>query len=109
MADRVASGRACPRIDNYSTVAESAVNSDAVVGELSTALFDSVGRARKVIMWRTAKSIIAFPASPFLEADSLEGIRDAIQNADVVNCNPELLFSFHYTDTYREFLADCGL
>lgn len=109
VADMVATGMTDPKIDDYATVDESADNSYAVVGELSTALFESVGRARKVIIWRTAKSVIAFPTSPFVEADSIEGVRNAIQNEAAANVEPEQLFEQNYINRYRGFIRDCGI
>lgn len=67
------------QLDLHSDIYPSLKESNVVISELSTGLFEAVGLVDKVLLWETDKSRFAFPEVPFRSFSSL-GELEAILN-----------------------------
>ena len=65
-------------IDIYQTLPRA----DAVIGEVSTALFDSIGLARRIFVWSTAKSLWGLPNHPFATFETPEEFGEKVRDPD---------------------------
>jgi hypothetical protein len=61
-------------IDTQSDIYASIATAEAVVGELSTGLYEAVGIARRVFLWATPKARFCYPEHPFTEVSNVEDL-----------------------------------
>ncbi len=98
-------------LDRESDIYASLAQSEAVVAELSTGLFDGVGLARRIFVWDTPKSRFGLPNHPFARFADAAALANALQAPQEGNLAPEQRESIWASDwrtRFSEFLAACG-
>lgn len=99
-------------LDRESDIYASLSQSEAVVAELSTGLFDGVGLARRIFVWDTPKSRFGLPAHPFARFADASGLANALQAPQEGDLTPEQRESIWASDwrmRFSEFLAASGV
>jgi len=99
-------------VDRDSDIYASLVQSEAVVAELSTGLFDGVGLARRIFVWDTPKSRFGLPHHPFArisDAAALGTALQAPQEGDLAPEQRESIWASDWRTRFTEFLAACGV
>ncbi|WP_148717346.1 hypothetical protein [Chitinolyticbacter meiyuanensis] len=69
-------------LDDSSTIYDAVSGAEIVISEVSTGLFDAVGLCKKILAWRTAKSIFAYPVLPFSSFSSIDELFEVLESAD---------------------------
>lgn len=98
-------------LDRESDIYASLAQSEAVVAELSTGLFDGVGLARRIFVWDTPKSRFGLPNHPFArfsEAAALATALQAPKEGDLAPEQRESIWASDWRTRFSEFLAACG-
>lgn len=98
-------------LDRESDIYNSLAQSEAVVAELSTGLFDGVGLARRIFVWDTPKSHFGLPNHPFArfsDAAALATALQAPQEGDLAPEQRESIWASGWRTRFSEFLAACG-
>lgn len=70
------------QLDIHSDIYPSLKESNVVISELSTGLFEAVGLVDKVLLWETDKSRFAFPEVPFRSFSSLSELEASLNGGD---------------------------
>ncbi len=65
-------------IDRQTDIYTSFATAFAVVGEVSTGLFEAIGIARHAVLWATPKARFSFPGHPLLECETVEHLADVV-------------------------------
>lgn len=98
-------------LDRESDIYTSLAQSEAVVAELSTGLFEGVGLARRIFVWDTPKSLFNLPSHPFArfsDAAALATALQAPQEGDLAPEQQESIWASDWRTRFSEFLAACG-
>ena len=98
-------------LDRESDIYTSLAQSEAVVAELSTGLFDGVGLARRIFVWDTPKSRFGLPNHPFARfanAAALASALQAPQQGDLAPEQRESIWASDWRTRFTEFLAASG-
>jgi hypothetical protein len=98
-------------LDCESDIYTSLAQSEAVVAELSTGLFEGVGLARRIFVWDTPKSRFNLPNHPFARFSDASALATALQAPQEGDLSPEQRESIWASDwrmRFGEFLAACG-
>lgn len=98
-------------LDRESDIYASLAQSEAVVAELSTGLFDGVGLARRIFVWDTPKSRFGLPNHPFVRFSDVAALATALQAPQEGDLAPEQCESIWASDwrtRFTEFLAASG-
>lgn len=99
IADRVV-------IDKNQDIYQSFSTAHAVVGEVSTALFEAIGLVKKVFLWKTSKAVFSYPSHPFT---SFQDVNDFIlkfndSQAGVVVIVQENIWAMNWNKNYKNYL-----
>jgi hypothetical protein len=100
------------RIDNNSDIYDSFSTSYAVISELSTGLFESIGIVKKALVWETPKSKFAMPQHPFASFTSVVEAAQLILSDLNTSENVKLrdaIWAPNWHANYQEFLKSLGL
>ncbi len=98
-------------LDRESDIYASLAQSEAVVAELSTGLFEGVGLARRIFVWDTPKSRFGLPSHPFArfsDAAALATALQAPQEGDLAPEPRESIWASDWRTRFTEFLTACG-
>ncbi|MCG9026044.1 hypothetical protein [Laribacter hongkongensis] len=98
-------------LDRESDIYASLAQSEAVVAELSTGLFEGVGLARRIFVWDTPKSRFGLPNHPFARFSDAAALATALQvpqEGDLAPEQRESIWASDWRTRFSEFLAACG-
>ncbi len=70
------------RLDFEPDIYSSLKESNVVISELSTGLFEAIGLVEKVVLWETDKSRFAFPEIPFDSFSTLKELESILKSED---------------------------
>jgi hypothetical protein len=99
-------------LDREGDIYASLAQSEAVVAELSTGLFEGVGLARRIFVWDTPKSRFGLPNHPFArfsDAVALATALQAPQEGDLALEQRESIWASDWRTRFSEFLAASGV
>lgn len=99
------------RIDENPDVFTSLVQSEVVVSEISTGLFEAIGLANQICMWDTAKARFTYPNHPFQCFRTGEDLADLIENSRGASVKEDAaaFWEPNWQVNYRNFLATLGI
>ena len=92
-----------PNRDIYSSFA----SAHAVVGEVSTGLFEARGIVGRVLLWETAKARFSYPQHPFCGFVDAKALVEALQvpQGDLSAVLAEDIWAPDWVDNYCDYLA----
>lgn len=99
-------------LDRESDIYTSLAQSEAVVAELSTGLFDGVGLARRIFVWDTPKSRFGLPNHPFARFSDAAALAVSLQSpydGDLTPEHMESIWASNWRARFTEFLGVCGV
>ena len=97
------------KIDCGPDLYTSLIQTDVVVSELSTGLFEAIGLVKRIFMWATAKSAFSFPESPFEHFSDIDELvrRLRLPEAEIpLPIEGEIFWAPDWRSNYRRFLDD---
>lgn len=100
------------KIDVNSDIYDSFSNSYAVVSELSTGLFESIGIVKKTFVWETPKSKFVMPDHPFATFSEVNEAAALILSELNTHENEKLkdtIWAPNWQKNYQDFLKSMGL
>ena len=83
-----------------------------VVGEMSTGLFEAVGIADEICMWRTPRSVFSFPTHPFREFETVEELATILEQDQSElprHVVPGEIWADQWQQRYNDFLLSKGV
>jgi len=95
-------------IDTNIDIYESFFSANAVVGDVSTGMFESAGIVPRIFMWKTPKSTFVFPKHPFVEFGDFSELEDLISDRYAGTLSGESMRSIWLDDwkvNYANFVS----
>lgn len=68
------------QLDSNTDIYSSLKQSRVVISELSTGLFEAVGLVDQILLWKTDKSMFAFPEIPFVSFSSIDELESLLND-----------------------------
>jgi hypothetical protein len=99
-------------IDRNPDIYTSLCSSHAIIGEVSTAVFDGIGVADRQFVWNTAKTKFGYPSHPCARFESPEELCDMLAQPSKGGLTDQEIVSVWAPDwmsNYRGFLENVGL
>lgn len=94
-------------IDLSSELSSRLANTDVIISELSTGLFDALGIVEHIYIWKTTKSEAAFGTLPFASFESVEELREKLSNAALkpptLPCSTDV-WKENWINNYKNFV-----
>ncbi len=97
-------------IDNSENLYERLAGTYAVIGEISTALFEAVGLVHKIFVVNNEITTFGLPECPFEQFDSIEELKTRLFSDNSGNVNETIAASIWadgWENNYREFITQC--
>lgn len=101
------SGEYSFEIDQSPSIHEAFKNCTCVISEISTGLFDALGRIDRIFAWRTPKSYFSFPKLPFEEFKTADELVALVQNPQKGRVAEELtprIWAENWEERYQKFI-----
>jgi hypothetical protein len=96
-------------IDRRPDIYEAFGTATAVVSEISTGLFEAIGRVDRVFIWDTPKSRFAYPAHPFQTFGDAAALAALLQDGASGRLDEgriEAIWAPNWDENYRRFVQD---
>lgn len=95
-------------IDANRDIYSSFASAYAVVGEVSTGLFEAVGIAGRVLIWETPKARFSYPQHPFFGFEDAQGLVNALDTDDQmkVQASEADFWADGWESNYQRYLAN---
>lgn len=97
-------------IDNSENLYERLARTYAVIGEISTALFEAVGLVHKIFVMNNEITTFGLPECPFEQFDSIEELKTRLFSDNSGNVNETIeasIWADGWENNYREFITQC--
>lgn len=93
-------------LDFSRDVYQSFASASAVLGEVSTALFEAVGLVDKIFIWKTPKSQFSYPEHPFLTFSDAREFLDGFLQKEVrlTDTVVKTIWAEHWQKNYSSYL-----
>jgi hypothetical protein len=92
------------RVDIHQDIYSSFQEASAVVGELSTGLFEAIGLVSKIFIWNTPKSRFAFPVHPFQSFSDVNELAQLVVDEDAGRVSAQNMTSIWAPNWQRNYL-----
>ena len=100
------------RIDKNDDIYQSFLTAYAVVGELSTGLFEAIGFVGRIFIWDTRKARFYFPNHPFCVFGDASNLASQLFENNGKELTPEQnqeIWAPNWRENYQQFLAGIGV
>lgn len=93
------------KLDNYKEIYESLNNTEVVISEVSTVLFEAIGIVDNIIVMNTEYSRAYLPVHPFVTCNNANEVVDYITTGEgIISSDTEDIWSTNWKNNYINFI-----